>query len=480
MFGGDVLRSLQSRPHILVVGDLMLDRFVSGDITRISPEAPVPVFRQTAESMLPGGAANVAVGLARLNSSVTIVGVVGSDQAAANLGELLAAESVASRVITTGRRTTVKSRLLSGNHQVIRVDDEVLGPLEARAVELLVAALRELPWHALQGVVISDYAKGVCDPAVCREVMDLAGQRGIPVFVDPKGSEWGKYRGAYLVTPNLKELSLVAGREVENGDEQVAEAAAEVRDANAIENLLVTRSEKGMTLLHDHEIQHIKGTARRVFDVTGAGDTVIATLARMVATGVKLPEAAAVANRAAGFVVGQFGTYCLRVDELVALADGSADDYSAAVVDFGRVPEVVGKLREQGKVIVFTNGCFDILHSGHLYLLNQARSLGDVLIVGLNSDESVRRLKGEGRPVNNARSRSLALANLKSVDYVVVFSEDTPTRLAEQIRPDYLVKGGEYSLEQIPGREFAKETVVFQMKDGISTTGIIRNLQGKA
>ncbi len=473
--------SLKLSPaKVIVLGDVMLDRYYYGDVERISPEAPVPVVRVKGERVGAGGAGNVAVNLANLGCKVFLYGAVGRDEPASILKEILLGKGVnLSGIFERPISTITKVRVLGERQQMVRIDfEEVVSLSRAEEEWILNKFLEEI--GDSDCVVISDYGKGFCTASLCRFVIEESKRRDVPVVVDPKGVNWGKYRGAYVITPNLKELGDVYGRRLENVDEEVTRAGKEVLKKYDFQNLLITRSEKGMTLIQGDDIYSIPTKAKEVYDVSGAGDTVVATLSACLASGMDLLESAKIANVAAGVVVGKVGTAPITLSELEdALMEGeSALRIEAKIKDFNGAVELSRKWKHDGLKVVFTNGCFDLLHVGHIYSLEEAKKRGDKLIVGLNSDLSVRRLKGEGRPIVPERDRARMLAALEFVDCVVIFDEDTPERLISLIRPHVLVKGGDYSPEEVVGREYADEVYIVPLFKGYSTTSIIKKILG--
>lgn len=466
-----------SQARIMVVGDLMLDRYWTGPTGRISPEAPVPVVKIDGIEQRPGGAANVALNAAALGAKVRLLGVCGQDEAADALANALTAMQVECHFShIEGMDTITKLRVISRNQQLIRLDFES-SFAEVDKSALLASFQQQL--EDIDVVVLSDYAKGTLSDA--QTLIRLAQQRHIPVIVDPKGTDFAKYSGATLLTPNMSEFEAVVG---ECCDEValVAKAHTLVSDTK-LSGLLLTRSEQGMTLIQPQSSElHLPAKAREVYDVTGAGDTVISTLAVAIAAGAPLPQACSLANAAASVVVGKLGTSTVTSTEL-ALAVKNDVKIDAGVMSEAQLKMAVTTAKARGERIIMTNGCFDILHAGHVSYLESAAQLGDRLIVAVNSDDSVRRLKGQGRPVNNVDRRMAVLAALQSVDWVVPFSEDTPERVISEILPDVLVKGGDYKIEQIAG---GKQVIanggsvqVLNFEDGVSTTGIIAKIVDK-
>lgn len=461
--------------RILVAGDVMLDRYWHGSTSRISPEAPVPVVNIQNDETRVGGAGNVALNIAALGGRVTLAALVGEDAAAASLRDKLTEGGVTCRLLVTPNgRTITKVRVMSRHQQLIRLDFEDSFPPESAA------AMQNEVCRALTGVhalVLSDYAKGALGQA--QAMIQSARMAGVPVVVDPKGKDFERYRGATVLTPNLSEFEAVAGACA--NDTTLVERGERLRDQLDLDALLITRSERGMTLLErGHAPLHLPTRAREVFDVTGAGDTVVAVLAIGLASGLRMSEATALANLAAGVVVGKLGTATVSLDELrEAMHDHSP--LPTGIVEEDSLLQIMARARAAKERIVMTNGCFDILHLGHITYLQQARSLGDRLIVAVNDDDSVRRLKGSSRPVNDLKTRMSMLAALSCVDWVVAFSEDTPERLICRLRPDILVKGGDYRPEGIAGGscviENGGEVKVLDFIEGHSTTGMIARIR---
>jgi len=464
-----------TKARILVAGDLMLDRYWHGTTSRISPEAPVPVVGISDVEERAGGAGNVALNITALGGQSRLLSLTGNDEPASVLKSLLEKNNIDCHFVTVeGSSTVTKLRIISRQQQLIRLDfEDGFVNSDSRAIEE--AFSQQL--DQIDVVILSDYGKGTLDDV--NRLILMAREKGQPVLVDPKGTDFNRYRNASVITPNLSEFEAVCGpcedeaMLVEKGMEALAEY-----DLTA---LLITRGEHGMTLLHrDAEPFHLPTHAREVFDVTGAGDTVIATLAAGLAAGLDYPDATRLANHAAGVVVGKLGTATVSVRELQA-AMLSHEPLRRGVVAESELEHVLEKAREGGERIIMTNGCFDILHPGHVAYLSQARELGDRLIVAVNDDDSVRRLKGENRPVNSLMQRMAVLSGLESVDWVVPFTEDTPERLICKILPDALVKGGDYKPDQIAGAdcviENGGEVVIKQFIDGVSTSAIIDSIQ---
>lgn len=464
-----------SQSNVLVIGDVMLDRYWNGPTGRISPEAPVPVVKVENNEERPGGAANVAMNIASLGGHVHIIGLTGDDEPAKVLTNTLNGLKVHCDFVALADYPTItKLRVISRGQQLIRLDFE---DKFANIDPKLVLSRMENALPTAKAVILSDYAKGALEHA--QQFIQKARAANIPVFIDPKGADFERYRGATLLTPNMAEFELKVGKV--NSEEELIEKGLALIEEFDFEALLITRSEHGMTLLRKNLAPfHLPTQAQEVYDVTGAGDTVISVLAASVAAGKPLDQACALANAAAGVVVGKLGTSTLSEIELAEAVHGSQD------TDFGIIGEdalvkAVEKAKRKGETVVMTNGCFDILHAGHVSYLNQAAKLGDRLIVAVNTDESVRGLKGPGRPVNPTNRRMAVLAGLGAVDWVVPFSEETPQRLISEVLPSLLVKGGDYKPEEIAGGEeviaAGGSVRVLNFEDGCSTTEIIEAIK---
>lgn len=464
-----------SHARVLVVGDLMLDRYWHGATQRISPEAPVPVVWVKENEERAGGAGNVALNIASLGAQVSLLGLVGKDDAAQSLSRILQSTGVNNYLLpVAGVATITKLRVISRHQQLIRLDFED-GFADVDLTSLVEQFEALLPHHDV--VVLSDYAKGTL--RLLRELIALGRSAGKPVLIDPKNLDISVYRDATLITPNFDEFQAMVGACVD--DCTLVEKGHKLIENLGLEGLLVTRGEQGMTLLRpNHPELHLSSQARDVFDVTGAGDTVIATTAAALAAGLPTEQAVALANCAAGIVVSKLGTAAISATELRHSVI-SADTVKRGPIDEDRLLLAVQVSRAQGERIVMTNGCFDILHAGHVTYLEQARKLGDRLIVAVNDDASVRHLKGANRPVNNLEHRMAVLAALHCVDWVVPFSEETPERLICKILPDVLVKGGDYRPEQIAGGDCVRQaggTVkVLELVEGVSTTKILKTME---
>lgn len=469
--------------RILCVGDLMLDRFMYGRVERISPEAPIPVFTQQRESSMLGGAGNVVRNLLSLGCQAAFASVIGDDRIGNQLTKLVGDEANLLPYLLSerGRISTKKTRYVAGSQQLLRSDHETSAPIsEETRARLLDIILGELPQQ--DAVILSDYGKGVLTPDLCRAVIDATTAAGIPVFVDPKARDVSVYSGATVLSPNARELALACGVERFSSDDALVEGARQLAVQHRFRYVLVTRGEAGMTLV-DAEglIFHVPAMAQEVFDVSGAGDTVIATLAATHAAGASMREAVELANLAGGIVVGRRGTAVVhRTDLTAALYTHRAVSLQQKILPLSTARDMVANFKRDGLRVGFTNGCFDIMHAGHVSLLLDAKSRCDKLFVGLNTDASVRGLKGPTRPVNAEMDRAQILAALSMVDAVILFDEDTPLNLIRTLEPDVLMKGADYTKEQVVGWELVESyggcVELIPLKDGYSTTGIIARM----
>jgi D-beta-D-heptose 7-phosphate kinase/D-beta-D-heptose 1-phosphate adenosyltransferase len=466
---------------ILVVGDLMLDEYLWGGTDRISPEAPVPVVGVADQEMRLGGAGNVALNLAALGCQVAIAGFVGADPDGGTCRELIGQREIDAEALldSSNRRTTRKTRVIASRQQMLRIDREDRHMISKVEEQQLLAAI--LPRIAQFDVLLlSDYLKGVMTVPLVQELVAAARKADIPVLIDPKGSDYHKYHGATLLTPNRKEFAEAIGKPVPNLETLVEEADGLCQRLN-LTALIVTRSEEGMSLfVQGMPPQHLSTRAREVFDISGAGDTVLALLGAGVAAGMNLTAAAEMANLAAGIVVGKVGTSTVTPQELVAELEHRDLGHLRKLLGRVDIDSALNAARQKGRRIVFTNGCFDLLHVGHVKYLQKARQQGDLLVLGLNSDASIRRIKGPKRPLIKEEERAHILAALDCVDYVVLFDEDTPMDLIREVRPDVLIKGGDYEPAQVVGREFVESyggrLELIQFVDGKSTTNIINKI----
>ena len=473
------------RCRILVIGDVMLDRYLWGDVRRISPEAPVPVYHVKKRSAVPGGAGSVVMNLIGLGVSATLIGVIGQDDFGKTLRRLFDDQKINTKLLEDSSRPTItKSRILSKGQQLLRIDDESSVTIDDRIKSKIIAeASKQIPHSDV--VIISDYGKGLFQASgLTEKIIEISHKHDTPVVVDPKGKNWERYAGATCITPNTAEIMLVTGEDFHD-DNDLAKAMSKVQTAYHLQHLLVTRGANGMCLLSKgRQSQFIPAIAREVYDVSGAGDTVIATLATGIAAGMSFSDAARMANIAAGVVVGKLGTQPinllelraaegLNTDEVCGTVNTKVHSLAAAVVQAQAWKAVNDK-------VVFTNGCFDLLHPGHIHLLNEAKRCGHRLIVGLNSDDSVRRIKGPQRPILSDSDRAAILGALDCVDLVVIFDEDTPIKLIDALKPDILVKGADYSIENVVGREIVESNggrvQLVPVREGYSTTGITEKM----
>jgi len=470
-----------SDARILCVGDLMLDRFLYGPVDRISPEAPIPVLRVDREATMLGGAGNVVRNLVSLGAGVVFVSVVGDDSEGRDLVGMIAAETGVEPYLLSesGRKSTIKSRFIAAGQQLLRADHEADSTLSAATAGDLARAASDAV-ESCDVVVLSDYGKGVLCDQVIKSVMAQAAALGRPVVVDPKGVDFARYRGASVITPNRHELA-AATRLPTDTEAQVIAAAETVRENWGIESVLVTRGQDGMMLVGAGGHDQLDARAQEVFDVSGAGDTVVAAFAAAWAAGFEMADAATLANAAAGIVVGKVGTATVHRSDLAqTLRRGSVLDNDDKMLSMERALEQVDRWRHQGARIGFTNGCFDLLHPGHLSLLRQAWGACDRLVVGLNSDASVTRLKGAGRPIQTEAARAMVLASLEFVDLVAVFAEDTPLRLIEKLRPDVLIKGADYTVSEVVGGDlvtgYGGRVLLAELEPGHSTSETIAKI----
>ncbi|WP_277288352.1 D-glycero-beta-D-manno-heptose-7-phosphate kinase [Veillonella montpellierensis] len=466
---------------IAVIGDIMLDRYIYGNVNRISPEAPVPINKVSQIKEVLGGAANVASNLANLDCYVYLGGIAGDDDHGTMLQQLLAHENIDGNGIlySKSHSTTTKMRVLGNRQQMMRLDFETVQTSSLEEEEQLIQWLSALCRQGIDGIVVSDYGKGVCTPSLLNRIWALAKEHSIITIVDPKGSDWSKYEGATCITPNVKELSEVVGYELENTNTMIVKGATSILGNLDISYMIVTRSAEGITVVsQEGKVWHNPATQQEVFDVSGAGDTVVAMMITALAGNLSLRLALHVANGAAGIVVSKVGTYPIHRKELQELWHDLQKDklLHTSVYSWETMKELIDHWQAQGDTVVFTNGCFDILHKGHISYLQEAATLGDHLIIGLNSDQSVRRLKGETRPIVSENDRAAVLQALGCIDGVVIFNEDTPAELLAELRPNILVKGGDYEVEDVIGREFVEDVRILSFKKGYSTSSIINRI----
>ncbi|MDY0181574.1 D-glycero-beta-D-manno-heptose-7-phosphate kinase [Aliarcobacter skirrowii] len=472
--------NINFKPNILVIGDLMIDHYLWGSCDRISPEAPVQVVNVKKENSVLGGAGNVINNLVSLGSSVEVISVIGDDSVANELKTLLSNIGVAfdNLVVEKGRKTSKKSRLMASNQQVLRYDSESVDEISKNSANKILEIL-EKNIKNYSAIILSDYKKGVLTTTLTQDIIKLANRNKIKVLADPKGKDFSKYKGAYTLTPNKKEAMEATNIDIKD-EKSLVEALKSLKQNCNLEVSLITLSEQGIAIFDD-ELFTSPTAAREVFDVTGAGDTVIASITFALSCGVDIKKALYFANLAAGVVVGKIGSATASLDEIYEYESQlNKSSSSSHIKTFDEIEKLAKKLHSQGKKIVFTNGCFDILHVGHVKYLEEAKSYGDVLILGLNADSSVRKLKGSSRPINSQDDRAYILASLESVDYVVIFEEETPYELIKLIKPHVLVKGGDYEGKEVVGQDIADELKLVQFVDGKSTTNTIKRINKNA
>ena len=467
----------EAKPNILVIGDLMIDHYLWGSCERISPEAPVQVVDIQKETTVLGGAGNVVNNLKALGANVSVSSVIGDDVNGKELISMLKDINVDTQnlIVELERKTSKKSRVIAVSQQILRYDKESKNDISKESNKKILTLLSKSIF-SYDSVILSDYGKGVLTEELSQGIISLANQYNVKVLVDPKGKDFLKYRGAYLLTPNKKEAILATGIDIRD-KKSLKDALLKLKYECDLDVSLITLSEDGIAT-YENGVKVFPTVAKEVFDVTGAGDTVIASIAFALSIGKNLEETAAFANLAAGVVVGKIGSATVTIDEIedyeASLHKSTSD---AHIKNFEDINAIVQRYKQNGKKIVFTNGCFDILHVGHVKYLQIAKSFGDILIVGLNSDESVSRLKGSSRPINIAQDRAYLLAALEAVDFVVPFESDTPYELIKMIKPDVLVKGGDYEGKIVVGTEFAGELKLVDFVDGKSTTKTIQKIQ---
>ncbi|WP_141048421.1 D-glycero-beta-D-manno-heptose-7-phosphate kinase [Aliarcobacter cryaerophilus] len=468
---------LNKKPNILVIGDLMIDHYLWGSCDRISPEAPVQVVNVKKESSVLGGAGNVINNLVTLGSIVDVISVIGNDSVANELKSLLEKIDVptSNLVVENNRKTSKKSRLIASQQQVLRYDMESIDDINENSHKQIIQTL-EKNINKYSSIILSDYGKGVLTTNLTKEIIKIANKNSIKVLVDPKGKDYSKYKGSYTLTPNKKEAMEATNIDIKD-ESSLIEALKSLKTQCELEVSLITLSEQGIAIFDD-ELTIKPTVAREVYDVTGAGDTVIASIAFALGNNLDIKDAIYFANLAAGVVVGKIGSATTTLDEIYEYEYSLHKSNSTShIKTFDEIKTLASKLHSQGKKIVFTNGCFDILHVGHVKYLEVAKSYGDVLILGLNADSSVRKLKGPTRPINTQEDRAYILASLESVDYVVIFEEETPYELIKLIKPHVLVKGGDYEGKEVVGQDIADELKLVQFVDGKSTTNTIKRIQ---
>jgi len=466
------------KPNILVIGDLMIDHYLWGNVNRISPEAPVQVVEVEKETTVLGGAGNVVNNLVALGADVMVMSVVGEDKNGDEITQMLESIKVKHYLICDeNRKTTKKSRIIASHQQVVRYDHESKEDISAQSEALLTTGLLNII-EEFDVLLVSDYGKGVITDSLMGKINFCASGNDVKVLVDPKGDDYSKYIGSYLLTPNKKEAQIATKMEI-NDDASLKVALKKLHNTACLQVPMITLSEDGIAILDENNNVIKKPTvAREVYDVTGAGDTVLASLGYCLAKDDNIIEAMEFANLAAGVVVGKIGSATATLEEIEEYKSSlHKSSIESHIKTFKEIENTVERLKKQNKKIVFTNGCFDILHKGHVQYLDKAKSFGDVLILGLNSDSSVKALKGDNRPINTQDDRAYILAALESVDYVVIFDDNTPLNLIQIVQPDILVKGGDYEGKEVVGSDISKEVKLVQFVDGKSTTKTIEKIQ---
>ncbi len=470
-----------SRGSVLVIGDVMLDRYVYGQVSRVSPEAPVVVLTEERELAMPGGAGNVVRNVTALGAAAAFISVVGDDQIGSELTGLVGRQPNVEPwlLVEGGRTTTMKTRYIAAGQHLLRADREQTVPINAKLADRVLAIARDA--MAATGItVLSDYHKGMLAGDLAARLIEAAHKANRRIIVDPKGLDYSLYKSADIITPNRRELGEAAHMSVRT-EAEIVEAAEALRSRYGFRSVLVTRSEDGMTLVMDGGAQHFPAEAAEVYDVSGAGDTVVATLAAGLAARLDLPLAARLSNIAAGIAVGKVGTAVVREAELLEATSPRGGALRKVLTRVGAA-EQIQRWHHRGWRVGFTNGCFDILHPGHVHLLEQARAACDRLVVGLNSDAGVKRLKGPARPVQPEAARAAVLASLASVDIVCLFEEDTPEELLTELRPDVLIKGADYRIEEVVGadlvRSWGGRVILAELMPGHSTTATVERIRG--
>ncbi len=475
----------QKRPNILVVGDLMLDSYMWGGADRISPEAPVPVVAVTKESKSLGGAGNVVANLTSLGANVYVSSILGFDDAAKIIkSEFTRLGADVSGIFEhTQRVTSLKTRVMAGSHQIVRFDKESKEEIDGASEEKIFSFASKNVKN-FDAILLSDYKKGVITDTLAQQLITLANENNIPVLADPKGTDYSKYKNATLLTPNKKEAKEATKIEI-NDDESLRAAGLKLKRELNLKYSVITLSEDGIGIFDENETIKLPTLAQEVFDVTGAGDTVLSALGIALALGADIVEAAKFANKAAAVVVAKVGSATVTLQEIISFENkDGAEDYEDKIVSRSYLKKAVEGLKQNGKKVVFTNGCFDILHSGHVKYLSEARKLGDALVIGLNTDASVRALKGEGRPINSEADRASVLAALGFVDFITFFGEQTPKELIDELIPDILVKGADYKPEEIVGYDTVTsnggKVMTVELVEGRSTTKTIERIKANS
>jgi len=472
-----VINLKNKTPKILVIGDLIIDKYLWGECERISPEAPVQVVNIINENTVLGGAGNVVNNLKSLGAKVDIISVIGDCKTSNNLKKLLDEIGVSTKYLIKqeNRITPKKSRIIASHQQVVRYDHESLDEIDLTSQGLIINVLNNII-KDYEIILLSDYGKGILTENLTQLVIKSAKKHNIKVLADPKGLNYSKYKGSFLLTPNKKEASEASRITIEDNN-SLKKAIKKIKDECHLEVSIITLSEDGIAI-YDNNLRTLPTAAREVYDVTGAGDTILASLGFALSCNYDIDSAVEFSNLAAGVVVGKIGSSTATINEIIeyesSLNKSSSEEH---IKTYEEIESLSKELNSRGKKIIFTNGCFDLLHAGHVKYLEIAKNLGDILIVGLNSDQSVRKLKGENRPINKQIDRAYILAALEVVDYVVIFNEDTPYDLINTIKPAILVKGGDYKGKNIVGQELVKETKLVEFTDGKSTTQTIKKIQ---
>ena len=468
---------LGSSPKILVIGDLMVDHYLWGSCKRISPEAPVQIVNIASESLTLGGAGNVVNNLTALGAEVDVISVIGQCEASEELKELLLNIKIDTRYLITqkDRITSKKSRIIAEQQQVVRYDRENTDEINTKSQAAIIKTFEAIV-NNYDVILVSDYGKGILTFELTQSLINIANKKGKKLLVDPKGLDYSKYKGAYLLTPNKKEAIEATNISIKD-NESLIQASMRLKEQCSLEVSLITLSEQGVAIF-DNEFRIHPTVAREVFDVTGAGDTVLASLGFAFSCNKNIDEAVKFANLASGVVVGKIGSATATMNEIIEYESSlNQSNSNEHIKTWDEISTIVSEMKNKGRKIVFTNGCFDLLHIGHIKYLEKSKSYGDILIVGLNSDDSTRRLKGKDRPINSQVDRGYLLASLEVVDYLVIFEEDTPFELIKIIKPDVLVKGGDYEGKEIVGQDIAKEFKLVKFIDGKSTTKTIERIQ---
>jgi D-beta-D-heptose 7-phosphate kinase / D-beta-D-heptose 1-phosphate adenosyltransferase len=472
-----MIELLNKSPRILVIGDLIVDQYLWGNSSRISPEAPVQIVNIKSETSLLGGAGNVVNNLKSLGAKVDILSIVGECDNSRELKKLLKNIKVSTKYLFTqkNRITSKKSRIISAHQQVIRFDKENTDSINKNSVNLIIETFQSIV-RTYDVILLSDYGKGVLTDFLTKSLIDISNSFGKKIIIDPKGTEYSKYKNAYLLTPNKKEASEATHINI-NDDKSLLDAIQKLKSEYSLKVSLITLSEKGVAI-YDNGLRIYPTITKEVYDVTGAGDTVLASLGFALACNIEVDKAVRFSNLAAGLVVSKVGNATTSINEIIEYESKlNKASRNQNIKSIDQITLICSKLKEIGEKIIFTNGCFDIIHSGHIKYLEEAKSMGDTLILGLNSDGSVKSLKGENRPINSEMDRAYVLAALDVVDYVVIFDEDTPYHLIKAIKPNIIVKGGDYFGKKIVGEDIADEIKITKLVYGKSTSETIKKIK---